>query len=456
MRAQILGSKLIRFSLGVVVVLLLGWAYVAGAARQGRMVNTTIENTDQASYLEYAANIYHNGASYIGNRNQMPLYPFLHSLLYDPQLSIDASFERGKTFNVALSLVLLVGLGVLLWRSFPALQAAALLLVSAFTVFVFRAPYVQVELLYYVLALGTFLLLCRMLERPSWPLALTSGLAVAVTHLTKAGVLPALLLFAAFGVARASWLALRARGSVAGGSGDASRLAMRETGMVVLVAAVFVTMISPYLVTSERVFGDALYNANSTFYMWYDTWADARAGTIRAGDKFGWPALPEDSLPSLRRYLGYHTPGQIVDRFADGVRYFVREGVRAYGYWKYVVFYFLAALIAVGSHWRWALDRLRGHAFVIAFATSYLVGYGLLYAWYVPIAAGNRLVLALFLPFMYSAGRVLSEQASHERESTGRRYPWLFTLVHVAIIAGLALELHDILTDRIVTVYGGR
>ena len=289
MRAQIRDSMLMRLCLGVAVVLLLGWAYVSGASRQGRMVNTTIENTDQASYLEYAANIHHNGASYIGNRNQMPLYPFLQSLVYDPQLSIDASFERGKTFNLALSVVLLVGLAVLFWRSFPALQAVALLLVSAFTVFVFRAAYVQVELLYYVFALGTFLLLCRMFERPSWPLALTTGLAVAVTHLTKAGVLPALLLFAVLGVARASWLALQARGSVAGGPGGASRLAVRETGMVVLVATVFVTMISPYLVTSARVFGDALYNANSTFYMWYDSWADARAGTIRAGDKFGWP-----------------------------------------------------------------------------------------------------------------------------------------------------------------------
>lgn len=454
MRTKTRGSRLIQLSLAT-VVLVLGWAYVSGATRQGRVVNTTIENTDQASYLEYAANLYHNGASYIGNRNQMPVYPFLQSLVYDPQLSIDASFERGKAFNVALSVVLLLGLGVLLWRSFPALQAAALLLVSAFTVFVFRAAYVQVELLYYVLTLGTFLLLCRMLVSPSWQLALVTGLAVAVTHLTKAGVLPALLLFAVIGMARVAWLALRARADAVGDSGPGSRLAMRETGMVVLVAAVFVTIISPYWVTSWRVFGDPIYNANSTFYMWYDTWADARAGTIRAGDKFGWPALPEDSVPSLGQYLADHSPGQIVDRFADGARYFLREGVRAYGYWKYVVLYCLAAVVALGSRWRWALDRLRKHLFVTAYALGYLGGYGLLYAWYVPIAAGNRLVLALFLPCMYAAGRILYEQAKEEQESTGRRYPRLFTAVHVAMIAALTLELYDILVHRIVTVYGG-
>ena len=120
------------------------------------------------------------------------------------------------------------------------------------------------------------------------------------------------------------------------------------------------------------------------------------------------------------------------------------------------MFYLLAALVTVASRRRWALDRMREHAWVIAYAVCYLLGYWLLYAWYVPIAAGNRLVLALFLPFMYSAGRILSEQAREERESTGRRYPLLFTVVHVAMIAGLAFELYDILTDRVVTVYGGR
>ena len=45
----------------------------------------------------------------IGERNRMPVYPGLLALLYDPALSPDAFFERGKQINIILSLVLLAG-----------------------------------------------------------------------------------------------------------------------------------------------------------------------------------------------------------------------------------------------------------------------------------------------------------------------------------------------------------
>jgi hypothetical protein len=78
----------------------------------------------------------------------------------------------------------------------------------------------------------------------------------------------------------------------------------------------------------------------------------------------------------------------------------------------------------------------------------------LLYAWYVPIVAGNRMILALFLPFMYSLAYIIRTLDAGRRNAEGP-YPWLFTAIHVVMIAGLLLELRDILTDRIVTVYGG-
>jgi hypothetical protein len=450
------GSVIVRWSLWGLAFLVLGWAYVDAAVRQGRVMNTTLENTDQAAYLEYAVNIHEHALSHVGNRNQMPLYPFLQSLVYDPGQTVEDSFARGKAFNIALSVLLLVGLSVFWFRSFPTVQAAALLLVTAFTVFLFRAAYIQVELLYYVLSFGTFLLFCRLLEVPSWRLAVITGLAATVTHLAKAAMLPSLMLFLLIGAVRVGWLAARGSGPTQAERPAARRLAARYAGMFALVPVVFLLSVSPYLITSRRVYGSALYNVNSTFYMWYDTWADARSGSIRAGDAFGWPALSPEAVPGPLKYLREHTPRQIARRFRDGLRYLFGESVKTYGYWKYVVFYGLAALLSALLYRRKAFELIREHSFVIAFAVAYLGGYTLLYAWYVPIAAGNRLLLALFLPYMYSAAWALRElDTEGPVGARRRRRSWLFTAVHVLLIAGVALELHDILTHRIVTVYGG-
>jgi hypothetical protein len=351
--------------------------------------------------------------------------------------------------------VLLIGL-VLVWRrSLSTLQWVALLLVTAFTVFVFKAAYIQVELLYYALSFATFLLFCRLLERPTWPVAAVAGILAALTHLAKAGALPSLALFLLVGALRAGWIALEARRAAASeGRKPAYARLKTEIGALATVAITSLVTLSPYFITSERVYGSALYSAPSTFWMWYDTWPEARSGTIRAGDRFGWPGLSPDSLPDPLQYVQEHTPRQIARRFVDGLRVTFGQSVMTYGYFKYVVFYGLAALGTVVMNWRWALDQLRAHFFVVLFTVTYLGGYTLMYAWYVPMVAGNRLILSLFLPFMYAAARTMRE-AFREGASDSRKQAWYFVAVHSALIAGVAFELSDILTDRIVTLYGG-
>ena len=58
---------ILRWSLASLAIVLLGWMYVDAAFRQGAVVNTTLENTDQAAYLEYAVGLRLNGASHIGS-----------------------------------------------------------------------------------------------------------------------------------------------------------------------------------------------------------------------------------------------------------------------------------------------------------------------------------------------------------------------------------------------------
>lgn len=445
-----------RFLNVLLAAALLGLAvlYADGAGRHAAVLNTSLENTDQGSYLEYIVNMRQTRYAYIGGRNQMPLYVFLQSLAYDPKATGDQAFARGKTFNIALSLVLLAALFFVWRRQFPLIQSLALLLVTAFTVFIFKAAYIQVELFYYALAFGAFLLLCRLLDAPSWRLAAITGVWLGLTHLAKASVLPALALFLGLALLRAAWLATRALRQKPAPPESVTRVAGRELGIAGLVAVAFLLTTAPYLITSKRVFGHAFYNVNSTFYVWYDTWAQAMHGTIPRGDRVGWPTLPPDELPSAGRYFREHTAGDIGARISSGSKFLFGAAVKTYGYWKYLLFYAAVAVALLVLHWRWGWDLIRQHRFVALFVAGYFVGYALLYAWYVPIARGNRLVLSLFLPFMFGVGWILAARARAERAAAGG-WPHWYTAVHLVMIGGIVLELPDILTRRIVTLYGG-
>ena len=126
----------------------------------------------------------------------MPVYPFLQSLFYDTDMTDEQFFTEGKYRNLLLSVVLLTVIGVILANSFGLSHSVILTLITTFTVFMFKAGYFQTEVLFYFLSIVCFLLFWHLLRNPSqWRLAVHTGVVVGITHLTKASILPALLLF---------------------------------------------------------------------------------------------------------------------------------------------------------------------------------------------------------------------------------------------------------------------
>ena len=148
-----------RLGLGTLLIAL-GALYVAGAMRHGAQVNVSRVRADQSGYLWDAVGIYQDRQTgtdrLIGERNRMPIYPWLLSWLYDPALTPDQFFEKAKRWNTGLSLFLLGLIGVVARRLLPPLAALNLVLVVAFGYFVFKAPYAQVELLFYTVWLLMF------------------------------------------------------------------------------------------------------------------------------------------------------------------------------------------------------------------------------------------------------------------------------------------------------------
>jgi hypothetical protein len=449
------GSRWSRGGRAGLVALALIVPYWFAAQEQAAQVNRNISGVDQLAYLRYyAMRMRKTDYQYVTDRNRMPVYPFLQSLFYNLDQSEDENWQRGKQVNIVLSVILLVGIYLIATRYFPPHHTLNLVVVTAFTVFVFKAGYYQCELLFYFLSLCCFLLMAKLLVQPSWKWAILTGVMLGVTHLTKASILPGMLLFVGFfglkiiGTLIRTWR--RPSAETAGRRAIGGQLL--TVGCVLLC---FLIVVFPYLRTSKQKFGRYFYNVNSTFYIWYNSWQEARRGTKAHGDRDGWPHLPADQIPSMGKYLRDHTTAQIMQRLSDGAKVVLQNCAQSYGYHRYVIGYAAFALLAAGIGFRRSLKDAARYGLLIGFAAAYVGSYFVLYAFYAPIASGNRLTLGLFLPLMFSLSAVAVRFGRELRIPLRRWRVSLLTAFNVLLTPLLAYDVYVILTQRITAVYGG-
>ena len=433
--------------LGVCALLL----YLYGAIEHLNHVNTSLKASDQQSYLRYARKLA-TEEGFLGGRNRMPLYPLLQSFFYEEGMSDEVFFIQARLVNVILSLIVLLLLYPIVRRYLDALTSACLVLVTAFTVFLFKAGYVQAEILFYMLNFGCFVLMGRMLRAPTWKSGLLTGLLLGLAHLTKASILPGLALFVLLYAVRHVLGALR----VLRGDSTAYR---QRLAIVTLVMALltFLATVFPYIRNSYLRFGRPFYNVNSTFYMWYDSWEEVKAGTRAHGDRKGWPDMPPEEIPSPARYFREHTAKQVLDRIINGLKTLAFYCTHTYGYHKYVLLYLLFAVGIAWGNRAGARRLLRENLWLTLFLACYFAGYLVLYAWYVPIAGpGDRFILGQFLPFMFALSYGITRLSwPQPLLSWGRVRLSSLRLFHIATLALLLPDIYVILTQRIYQVYGG-
>ncbi|MCQ3931117.1 MAG: hypothetical protein DPW16_11730 [Chloroflexi bacterium] len=366
--------------------------------------NTGYQKNDQEDYMLYAKALYFSDYRYVGDGNRMPLYPALQALHYSPTLSMEDYFVQGKYLNVGLSILLLMGLFGIFLHYFSPLAAMNLMLVTTFQLYMFRAAYFQAELLYYTLSFGAFVLMLRLLRQAEWKFAILTGSLAGLAHLTKASFLPALF---AFGFVMGLKMALVARQE------RRWRPFWSDALSLGLMLGVFLLVLYPYISRVKDTFGHYFYNVNTTFYIWYDNKAEVEAPTSTKahGDSVGWPDLPDDELPSLQKYLRETTPREFWERMVFGAKLSFRRHIMpgSYGYSPYIVGYpLIVLLLALMAYFnqpqRAEFMRLLGeHRYLLLYVVLFWVGYSLLYLFYMQISGGQRFMLALFLPLMFSA-----------------------------------------------------
>jgi hypothetical protein len=264
--------------------------------------------------------------------------------------------------------------------------------------------------------------------------------------LLKGAVLPLLAWFAAVYVAR--------------GLARAETRAdlPRRLAQLALMAVIAGAMLLPYMASSQRIFGVPYYNVNTTFYLWYDSWAEAEAGTKAHGDRVGWPDMPADELPSLSRYLATHTAADMLTRVGDGLERSYRRhcaGDDSYGYCKYIAVYGAAALAVVAANRDEAARRLRRHGWLAVFAAGYVVLTLLLAAWWVPINAGRRFMLPALLPLLFSLAVVIHLPGWRPLPLRLWRPVRLTTLFDAGVLALVVADAYLALAANVGVVAGG-
>lgn len=442
--------EILRKALPVIVLALVS-LYTFAASVHSHRVNTQIEKADQGAYISYARQMSATDYRFVGGRNQMPVYPFIVSLITEPGETPEQLFERAKYLNVALSIVVLFAIYQLVRRTVPVFESWVLTLVTASTVYVYRAGYIQSELLFYGLFFLAFLLALSQLMNPRAGIAACTGFVMGIAYLTKASVLPLLAAYVFWAIGAALYARLR---------NDDARSFARGVVAPLLVTLVFLITVFPYIQTSKQQFGVWFYNVNTTFYMWADSWDEVKRVMSGTGDREHWPDLAPELLPGAAKYFSEHSASEIATRTVNGIwtsefRHLVEK---PFGYGKYLIFYAVIALAVIARTRERIIELCIAHGrwVATAFVLSVIAGYMVAYGFYSPIVRGPRLILALYIPTLFSIFWLLTREAIVEQPLwSSTRYELRLIHVHVAVLVMLAFDMVFRLPNVITTTFAG-
>lgn len=418
-------------------------------------LNDRTDRSDQRAYMNFSRKAYLSQFLFTGNRNRMPLYPWIQAVFYAPDLTEEQFFEQGKAINTAISILGIVVIGLAFFRRFTGPFALYGLIVIAFMLFALKAPWFQAEILYYILLWLSFVIAIESIHKRSWFNSLILGVTFALAHFSKASALPGLIVYAlSFTVPLIQGLRNH--------SGQQSNHA-KILGYAAAPVAIFAVLLFPYFRESHDRYGHYLYNVNTTFYMWYDSWDEATEGTKKAGDRAGWPDLPADEIPSLAKYMSEHTVEDILHRFSGGAQRLLStictrtDSKHKFGNCIHIAagaLIFLAVPAYCFSRKR--PQTLGAHLHAGAFALLFFIFYVFAALWHDHIISGPRLMFALILPLYWTFGLV-------ERYAELDGYTYVFfgrqvrpiRIIYGVLIAIAFMQIYELVTFRAATLYGG-
>lgn len=441
----------------VLILVVLGYFYYSAAVLHARENNADIKRSDQGVYVEFTQKVSGSGFKYTGQRNQTPGLGSIMAIFCNAKESEQALFSCGKRANIQLSLVMLVCIFLVSYKYLSFSLAYILTLITAVSVFIFKSGYFTAELTYYFLSFVGYILMCRMLIKPSLILGLITGIVLGLAFMFKASVLAGAAIFVLvyimigilFVVRRGKKSVMRFPGSKSIGTHFAG---------LILVGLGFLGVTFQYLGESKAIYGHYFYNVNSTFYIWYDDFDEAKQGEMTYGFMKGWPDQPPEQLPSLQNYLRDHSWPQVIERFLGGLGRQLEHIRNPYGVFNYILLYSLFLVIAVIFKWDRVPPLFKPFWGLLLFNFLYFGVHIILFGWYFAIAGGPRFILGLFLPYMFASSTALQtlvERPDLDHLERGHRSSRGVETVLAIIIALAISDAYVVITEILPKGYFG-
>ena len=409
-----------------VLLILLGFlmlSYLRGVFDFSRLVNRTpggvVGATDQLAQMRMMADAHQSPLTYIGDGERMPLFSSIETIFYNPQASYQDSFNRAKTVNIYLSILVLAGLFLffqITWKSL--FTTVNLVLIAAFEVFIFKAAYFLPEVLFYFLGFLSFVFLASLFVRPTYKNAMAAGLITTLAYLAKETALASVGFFTVvwcFAILVKWFPPFQAgHGEDEVGRGDeekASHTSVEEEkalkpGKLILIGGtalvVFLGLLIPFGLKNSQKFGGFFNNINSSMEIWGDSMIQDKQVEAKYGSVIELMKSPALDRPSLQTYIRTHSLADVFKRFSRGFDIQLKNVLYPFNVVNYPLM-LLAILAAVaGIYYQRTRKLLIRYKGVLLFALSYFLGYFVLYCWSGVIDKGPRFVLGLFLPLLFS------------------------------------------------------
>ena len=412
-RARVEGATIPQSrSLGAAlfVIAVLGWIGIEAAFLS---LPRSPEGDDQGAYLLVAHEVHLAGgipallrqllAGEFAEANRHPLYIAL--------LSLRPTFRAGTVLSVAIGAITLLVLSALVARKFgPVTGGVFAVLLATNYAFCYAVSLVTCEGLLVLLTGLVWLTVAekqprdldsaatRNHELRAIALRLIAGALLGLAWLAKG---TGLLLLVGY----LAWEAAALLVAKAERSGGWKRRLGRFAVHAVLVLVAWGITSSPLLVRNIQRFGSPFYNVNS-YLLFTDEYVDPAGMT-------------EEMSPgeAASRYLETHTIGDMIRREFRGLAWEAFILLRTFGPAPLddsrVLFGGPLLLLAAAGM---AAERRRDASLVVIWLMLFLV----VFAWYVPIAAGDRFVLPVVVPALAYSAAGLSRLLRLWTEAAGR------------------------------------
>lgn len=371
---------------------LLTWYYWTAAVEHGDHANTVVVENDQRVYLNAANNMVRLKWEYSTPRMRMPLTCLMLTPIADPDKTADEIFPTARRYSVFVSLVCLAGMSVALLPWLGGWLTACFAAVAGAQLFILRASYVAPELLLISLTVIAIALVVEVLQRPRWWTALLAGLALYLWYMTKASAMLALAGFV--GAVTVAFLFA--------GKGKRKPYAIAA---VIVLGSFFLPLI-PYLVESKKVFGSAMYNAQSRYYMWCQDAEEKRFLQKNRIDVTLVTFTPEqlENLPSASKYFREHDANHIINRVKVGMYIMFKDVLEEYPSTFFMLFTWMGiAMWATARTFRRTVDGVKKNWVSVVYGGVLMLLYCMIFGWFVVLEVGPRVILSVCLiPLFFS------------------------------------------------------